>query len=391
MPYDAGTSRRALQRRRLGDESAACSPRARRVPCVQAGTPAGSGFVRVRAVKSIKKSIEGLKRLTGEPRSSSVPALNSPRGVIDGDPIASAIATLERVPPLELQRLGYHFQRCDFYSALNDLDFLAENKDLWQGRSMPAGIDWGLDRQLALLREIAGYVGELRDVPVEPGADSPFGYHWHNDFWRGTDALVHYALLRARRPARVLEIGCGWSSLLMAQALALNEAESGARCSVHQIEPYPRHELMSRLPAHWTIEEKMLQRASLARVEELRAGDVLFYDGSHVARVASDVNWFFFEILPRVAPGTIVHLHDIFWPADYPESWIFDRGQTWNEQYVLQAFLMFNGEFEVLLANSALVTEYPEQVQALLAGSPEPISGGGSVWLRRRSGAVPHA
>jgi predicted O-methyltransferase YrrM len=341
----------------------------------------------------------GLRRVASVVRRSGKPTLvqaitaSSPRTPVDEPPdratadqgaVANAIATLEQLPPRELQKLGYHFQRRDYYSALNDLEFLAANEDLWQGRAMPAGIDWHLSRQLALLREIAHYIGELADVPSDPPAESLAGYHWNNDFWRGTDALVHYALLRYLRPSRIVEIGCGWSSLLMARALARNDAERGVPTSVHQIEPYPRRELMRELPSRWTLEETILQRASLVPVEQLGVGDVLFYDGSHVARVASDVNWFFFELLPRISPGVVVHVHDIFWPADYPESWIFDRGQTWNEQYLLQAFLMFNSEFEVLLANAALVAERRE-ARELLEALSEPVSGGGSVWIRRRA------
>lgn len=303
------------------------------------------------------------------------------------DPIANAITVLDSIPVTELQARGYHFQPRNYYSALNDLEFLASNRDLWQGRPLPAGIDWDLDGQLALLQKIAVHIKELEDVPFDLPVDtSGPTYHWNNDFWRGTDAFVHYALLRDLQPARVVEIGCGWSSLLMARALARNEGEgNGKPTSVHQVEPYPRRELMAELPNHWTLEETILQRASFLPVEELGFGDLLFYDGSHVARAASDVNWFFFELLPRISPGVVVHLHDIFWPADYPEAWIFDRGQTWNEQYLLQTFLMFNNEFEVLLANAALVAERTEEMRTLFGGLSESLSGGGSVWIRRRA------
>src|SRR6185295_10158012 len=100
--------------------------------------------------------------------------------------------------------------------------------------------------------------------------------------------------------------------------------------------------------------EVMLQRAPFELFEALGEGDVCFYDGSHVSRAGSDVNWFFFEVVPRLAPGVLVHVHDIFWPTDYPDQWIVARGQTWNEQYVLQAFLMYNRDFEPLVVNSAV-------------------------------------
>jgi Methyltransferase domain len=299
------------------------------------------------------------------------------------DKISEAIDILIGVPPIDIQRRGYHFQVRDYYSPLNDLDFLTANPDLWKDRPLPAGIRWDLDRQIGLLRRIAAYVQELQDVPFERSADGLETYYWNNDFWRGMDAFVHYALLRHLKPARVVEIGCGWSSLLLKRALFLTESQNGTRTSVHQIDPYPRPEIMAALPSHWRQEETTLQRTTLASVENLQKGDVLFYDGSHVARVASDVNWFFFEVLPRVAQGVVIHLHDIFWPADYPETWIFERGQTWNEQYVLQAFLMYNHEFEILLANAALAKHYGAELQGMFHGIGDDLFGGSSIWFTR--------
>ena len=202
-------------------------------------------------------------------------------------------------------------------------------------------------------------------------------------FWRGFDALVHYGLLRSVKPRRTIEIGAGWSSLLMADALKQNEAEGSQQAEVTQIEPYPRMELLSALPDHWKLHDIPLQRTNLSLFETLGPGDVCFYDGSHVARAGSDVVWFFFEVLPRLQPGVLVHVHDIFWPADYPDEWIFEWGQTWNEQYVLQAFLMYNDSFEVLVSNNMLLQFGGEAVEDLFRHVSETQRVGASVWLKR--------
>ena len=89
-------------------------------------------------------------------------------------------------------------------------------------------------------------------------------------------------------------------------------------------------------------------------------------------------------MLPRLKPGVIVHLHDVFWPHDYPAEWIFERGQTWNEQYVLQAFLMYNSEFKHLLSSHPLMAHDYAQVLELIGGIT-PVIGGGSFWMRRAS------
>jgi predicted O-methyltransferase YrrM len=300
------------------------------------------------------------------------------------DPVGDAIETLRQTPAAEIQRRGWHFQQRDFYSALNDFEFLEANRDLWHGRPMPAGIEWDLDGEIAYLRRIAPFAAELATVPVEM-PDGPPRYHWRNDFWTGLDAFVQYCLMRDAKPRRVVEIGCGWSSLLLAQALGENEREGAPQAAVDQIEPYPRTELLRALPDHWQLHESILQRAPLSLFEELGDGDVCFYDGSHVAKPGSDVVWFFAEVIPRLKPGVLVHLHDLFWPADYPDEWIFDRGQTWNEQYVLQAFLMYNSDFKPVLCNPALM-EYHHEDLAELFAAVAPIPGSGSIWMRRVAG-----
>jgi predicted O-methyltransferase YrrM len=311
-----------------------------------------------------------------------VPAASRPEPVaLTADPIADAIETLRATPIAEIQRRGWHFQQRDFYSALNDFEFLEENRDLWHDRPMPRGIDWELDGEVVKLRQIAPFALELADVPDDM-PEGPPRFHWRNNFWTGLDAFVHYCLMRDAKPRRVVEIGCGWSSLLLAQALARNEDDGAPRADVDQVEPYPRTELLRALPDHWNLHEAILQRAPLSLFEELEDGDVCFYDGSHVAKPGSDVVWFFAEVIPRLAPGVIVHLHDVFWPAEYPDEWIFDRGQTWNEQYVLQAFLMYNSDFKPLLCNPALAALHPTELDELFAAIA-PVAGSGSFWMRR--------
>ncbi len=316
-----------------------------------------------------------LRALTGRDGAPSQPA-HRPQPSLD-----EAIEVLRQAPAIEVQRRGFHFQERDFYSGLNDMLFLDENRDLWHDRPLPPGMSWEMEAQLQVLERIAPFCRELLEVPDEM-APGPPSYHWENDFWSGADATFQYGLLRDLKPKRVVEVGCGWSSLLMAEALARNEAGGAPAAVVDQVEPYPREELLSALPDAWNLHETILQRAPLEIFESLGDGDVCFYDGSHVARTASDVVWFFFEVIPRLRHGVVVHLHDIFWPFDYPDEWVFERAQTWNEQYLLQAFLMYNDRFAPLLCNMAVLTGFPEETAKLFEGLPIAL-GGGSVWLRR--------
>jgi hypothetical protein len=114
--------------------------------------------------------------------------------------------------------------------------------------------------------------------------------------------------------------------------------------------------------------------------ERLDAGDMLFIDSSHVAKAGSDVNFLVFEVLPRLAPGVLVHFHDIWYPFEYPRQWL-DEGRAWNESYLIRAFLMFNPAFKIVLYN-AYVTRFH---QDYLAGAM-PLylkDTGGSLWLQR--------
>lgn len=105
----------------------------------------------------------------------------------------------------------------------------------------------------------------------------------------------------------------------------------------------------------------------------------MFYDGSHCAGAATDVNWMLFEVLPRLATGVWVHFHDIFWPHDYPPEWIFNEGLSWNEQYLLQAFLMHNSDYRVRLAIAMLRRDRWRDLTTLL---PPPLAGA-SVWIEK--------
>jgi len=114
---------------------------------------------------------------------------------------------------------------------------------------------------------------------------------------------------------------------------------------------------------------------------QLGSGDILFIDSSHTVKIGGDVNYLFLEVLPRLKPGVIVHVHDIFFPFDYRRDWVLDELRFWTEQYLLQTFLSFNSEFEVLISNSYLSHYYSEDLKAAF---PRLTSwGGGSFWMRR--------
>ena len=278
------------------------------------------------------------------------------------------------LPFEEFQERGWHVQPKAFYWPLNDAQFLRDNLDLWTNRSMPSGVTWSIEEQLELLTELASFADELSDVPVT-GDGTPGRFAWDIGAFIDADAYAYYGLVRKLKPKRVVEVGAGASSLLLSRAMRAN----GGATKVTLVEPYPRWQILGDLPTGWTLDERVLQRADPEIFEALEADDILFYDGSHCVHTASDVNWMLFNVMPRLAKGVWIHFHDIFWPYDYPSQWILNEGLSWNEQYVLQAFLMHNTAYRVRLAIFMLTKEHGETMSQLLHGR----RGGGSVWIQK--------
>ena len=132
-----------------------------------------------------------------------------------------------------------------------------------------------------------------------------------------------------------------------------------------------------------------LSRELYMKVERIYAvtldeNDMLIIDSSHIIRPQGDVVTEYLEILPTLAPGVLVHIHDIFTPRDYPESWVKKDVRLWNEQYLLEAFMSFNSGFEVVAALNYLMHHYYEQFAAKCPvlrhqQGREP----GAFWIRR--------
>jgi hypothetical protein len=298
-----------------------------------------------------------------------------PGPVLSGE-IDRALAMLADVPFEELQERGWHVQPANWIWPLNDVPFLRREKQLWRKRRRPAGVRWRLDDQVEFVRRLASYRDELADVPWEVERRDRFA--WRNGAFGGMDAVAYYGLVRELKPKRVIEVGAGWSSLVLARALEAN----GDDTDVTLVEPYPNMSTLVGIPPGWKLERTIVQKAPLELFQALEAGDVLFYDGSHCVETGGDVNWMLFEVLPALAPGVWIHFHDLFWPLDYPAEWVLTEGMTWNEQYIVQAFLMHNRVYRVRLANTMLAVLRPEVFQELFPEVPH----GGSVWIQKDPG-----
>jgi hypothetical protein len=270
---------------------------------------------------------------------------------------------------------GFHVTPVHFYQPIPDTQSLPQK--LWDYPSELVGIDMNDSVQLDLLRNrFPKFRGEYEQFPTKP-TGQPSRFHLNNDFFDGTDALVAYCMVRHFQPRLIIEVGSGFSSLIAAEAAAKNKS-SALIC----IEPFPREFLRQRFPGLHSLIEKKVEDVDLDFFSQLGPGDILFIDSSHTVKIGGDVNYLFLEVLPRLKPGVIVHVHDIFLPFDYRRDWVMDEFRFWTEQYLLQAFLTFNSEFEVLMANSYLGHYHKEDLKTTFPNSPW--WGGGSFWMRRR-------
>jgi hypothetical protein len=303
---------------------------------------------------------------------------------------------VERLPRCRaaLLRSGVFPIRDHYYEPRFDLRDL--RRPLAVDRPLP-GIDWNVEGQLALLDSLT-FAGELAGIPGagprgrapgaraagvqradtrSPGRDFRFG----NLSFEAGDAEVWYQMIRRTKPARIVEIGGGHSTLLALRAIRANRAADPAyECTHVCIEPYEDPWLEA---AGARVVRRRVEDADPALFGELGRGDILFIDSSHVVRPQGDVLFEYLELLPALAPGVIVHVHDVFSPRDYPESWLVDMVRLWNEQYLLEAFLTHNSEWTVLAALNHLQHHHHERLRRVapyLTPDDEP----GSFYLQRR-------
>jgi predicted O-methyltransferase YrrM len=263
-----------------------------------------------------------------------------------------------------------------FYSPIPDLDALPPGT--FERRSELPGIAWDLDRQLAFVRETLGPAMREFDPPVAPN-----GNRWQyapNLSYTTADAKALYAMVRSAKPSRIVELGSGHSTLVTAQAVREN-ASDGTVAALEVYDPFPSV-VSEQLPGLTRLERVGAQEVPLATFESLGAGDILFVDTTHTVKVGSDVNFIVLEVLPRLAEGVIVHLHDIFLPYEYPRQWLEDYGLYWTEQYLVQAFLAHNSGYEILAAMHALQRDRRDAMGKLL---PPAVADwpGGAFWMRR--------
>jgi fermentation-respiration switch protein FrsA (DUF1100 family) len=263
------------------------------------------------------------------------------------------------------------------YSPVPDLDLLPEG--IWERRSELGGVELRIGPAIELIEtELAPFIAEFDALVTEPGE-----LYLRNENYESVDAELLYAILRARKSRKVLELGSGFTTLLIGEAARRNAAD-GTVTEHTAYDPFPRAQILGEEPPPPTRFESLpATEVPLDDFRRLEAGDVLFVDTTHTVKLGSDVNYIVLDVLPVLAPGVIVHFHDVFMPWEYPRVWFETMQYYWAEQYLLQAFLAFNDAFEVLVPAQAVARDHPDRLGAVVPSFTSDTRPG-ALWLTRR-------
>ena len=284
---------------------------------------------------------------------------------------------LSRAIRATFRRAGYDLLRRHYYSPIPDLESLP--REVWEQESEMPGVRFDPADGLKFVEaELRQYAGEY-SPPMHATGD-PRDFYLDNGLYESGDAELLYAMIRRYSPGRVLELGSGMSTLVIADARADN---GRADPRDHVIcDPFPQERLRAVLGRIGDLRALPATEVPLSEFQRLEAGDLLFVDTTHTVKIGGEVNRIILELLPLLAPGVIIHVHDIYLPFEYPREYLEERNFFWAEQYLLQAFLEFNERFEILFGVHALARKFPQQLDAMLpsgAAGPHP----SAFWLRR--------
>jgi hypothetical protein len=278
------------------------------------------------------------------------------------------------------ERLGFHITRNHFYEPIPDTRTLKDQ--LWLRQSQLIGININEQKQVEMINQFLRFKNEYDNFPKNRTSKA-WQFYANNPHFGPVDAEVLYCMIRHFQPKKIIEIGCGYSTYLSAEAVLKNKDENGFRADLIAVDPHPNGVLKSGFPGLSRLITKKIEDVDLEEYKALRENDILFIDSSHVLKIGNDVHHEYLEILPRLNKGVIVHIHDIFYPCEYPKMWVLKMRRFWNEQYLVQAFLAFNNAFEVLWCGSYMRLKHSDKLADAFASYNR-----ATVWSTYRPGAT---
>ncbi len=247
--------------------------------------------------------------------------------------------------------------------------------DFDQIRNIPFEID--LKKQLSHLDQLKNSV-ELNEFPKNQPI-IPNGVYVNNPNFGAGDVDLYYLNIRKFKPRRIIEVGSGYSTMVCLKAMDQNKIE-GIKTELTCIEPFEMPFLNQE--KNISLIRKPVEEVGLELFQSLEENDILFIDSSHIIRPGNDLLHIFFEIFPILKKGVIIHIHDIFSPRHYPKEWLTEKMRFWNEQYLLEAFLHNNHDYQVLFTANHLVKSHYEEAKKVLIHL-QPNSEPSSFWMQK--------
>ena len=281
----------------------------------------------------------------------------------------------------KIQKHGINVVPTNFYSNTPSIDDI-ENSFEYRGEPGTAPYDLPLDPE-SMRRELealAAYAPEFSPPDTGKERTKDMAFFWSNPIFSGTDAMSYYCYVRKLKPASILEIGSGYSSLVAREALKAN-----GRGKLHCIEPYPRP--FMRALTDIDLITKLAQEITGEFVNDLlRDGDILFIDSTHTVKAGSDCLHIYLRLLPKIRRNIHVHVHDIHLPFAMPKQAMLNKQIHWTEQYLLMAFLLDNPKAKILFGTSYNWWRNRELLEKMMSGKWKP--GGGSFWFEYRGASA---
>ena len=269
-----------------------------------------------------------------------------------------------------LARLGFQLVISNYDSPIPNVQEL--DASTFERASLMRGITFDIEAQFGFVeRELAEFTRDFQP-PLTAAQAGSHCFYLLNGTYESGDAELLYGMLRHLRPSRVLELGSGFSTLIAREALAANGTGE-----LLTYDPYRSPLLPPDAPVVSDDVQTMPESVFTALTER----DVLFVDTSHTVKQGGDVNRIVLDLLPLLAPGVVVHFHDIFLPYPYTRQHLLDA-HFWAEQYLLQAFLSGNRDWEVLVGAHALARTDARRLSASIP-SLGPHTRPGAFWIRR--------
>lgn len=274
-----------------------------------------------------------------------------------------------------------------FYSPIVDPSEIEKRREhIFDKNKLVIDIDLNGEFQKELAAKLAGHYDQL-GFTYDPIPERR--YYFHNGYFSHLDAVILACMILHYKPKRIIESGSGFTSAIMAD---INELYFDNKIDLTFIDPHPErvYQLLRETDIQrYFILKSPIQEIDLNMIETLEPGDFFFADTTHITKCGSDVNHIVFEILPRLKPGVFVHFHDLFYPFEYPEDWVLNVKRSWNELYLLRAYLACNPSYKIIFFNSYLQQVHMDVLKNNFSSfhtmcKENPISlGGGSLWLQR--------